>query len=127
MADRDRCAQVRDVVQSWAAAEGSGDAATLRTLLTDDFTGIGPHGFVLDKQQWVARYNAGELVNEEFAVDETAVRTYTSTAIAVGVQNQQATYRGHSVDGSFRLSAVLVDGDRGWSIAHIQLSNLPSR
>jgi uncharacterized protein (TIGR02246 family) len=122
--DHHQTERVREVVQRWAAAERSGDATALRTLLTDDFAGIGPHGFVLDKQQWLARYLSADLDNEAFTVDETAVRISGTTAIAVGVQTQRAAYRGHPVHGRFRLTAVLVGGDRAWSITHVQLSTI---
>lgn len=82
---------------------------------------------MLDKQQWLARYSAGDLVNEVFTVDETRVRTYGTTAIAGGVQTQQATYRGHPVDRRFRLTAVLVGGAYAWSIANVQLSAMPGQ
>ena len=45
--------------QKWAAAESTGDAGALADLVTDDFRVVGPVGFMLDRQQYLARYRAG--------------------------------------------------------------------
>jgi hypothetical protein len=44
---------IDDLLAQWAEAERTGDAGRLDALLTDDFVGIGPVGFVLDKDAWV--------------------------------------------------------------------------
>ena len=44
---------------AWTAAERDGDAAALDTLLTDEFTAVGPLGFILPKQAWLARHRPG--------------------------------------------------------------------
>ena len=47
---------VLDLVTSWAKAEEANDAAALDRLLAGDFVGVGPLGFVLDRDQWLARF-----------------------------------------------------------------------
>jgi ketosteroid isomerase-like protein len=124
MTDSTVDAEVRDLGARWAAAELAGDADTLRPLLTDDFVGVGPLGFVLTKQQWLDRYTSGDFANQQFSLDDIAVRSYGQAAIAVGVQTQQATYKGRPSDGRFRLTPVLVRADSGWRIAGLHLSPL---
>lgn len=41
--------------QQWAAADLRRDISTLNSMLTDDVIGIGPLGFLLTKQEWLAR------------------------------------------------------------------------
>ena len=50
---------VLDLVQRWAAAEANNDAATLDGLLDGGFAGVGPFGFILTRDQWLAASPTG--------------------------------------------------------------------
>lgn len=114
--------EILDLVQRWATAELDEDADALGGLLAEDFTGIGPLGFVLTKQQWTGRYRGGELRNSAFEVLEPRVRTYGATAVVVGTQKQETSFQGNDTGGQFRLTLVAVKQDAGWAVANIQLS-----
>src|SRR5262249_11399551 len=60
---------VLDLVQRWAAAEQQNDARLLEGLLAEDFAGVGPLGFVLGGEQWLAR-SANGLVNRSFTIED---------------------------------------------------------
>jgi ketosteroid isomerase-like protein len=124
MTDTTLDAEIRDLGARWAAAELAGDVDALRPLLTDDFVGIGPLGYMLTKQQWLDRYTSGDFANQQFSWDDIAVRSYGQAAIAVGVQSQQAAYKGRPSNGRFRLTQVLIHHDGGWRIAGLHLSQL---
>ncbi|MFG1704354.1 nuclear transport factor 2 family protein [Nonomuraea sp. M3C6] len=113
--------QVLDLVHRWTQAELHGDADAFDGLLSEDFAGIGPVGFTLDKQQWAGRYR-GDLKNHHFEVHEPQVRFHGDTAIVSGVQEQRTTVMGHDVNDSFRVILVAVRQDDRWLIANIQLS-----
>ena len=113
---------ILDLGRRWADAELHGDAATLDTLLADDFVGIGPFGYVLSRQQWLDRYRTGDLKNEEFAWQDVDVRDYGDTAVAAGIQAQRAIARGREVAGRFRATHVVVRRDGRWQLAGVQLS-----
>jgi ketosteroid isomerase-like protein len=115
-------AQVRTLGTQWAEAERAGDVKSLGDLLTTDFRGVGPRGFVLDKDQWLARYSSGALSNESFTWEEVEVRGYGDAAVAIGLQSQHSTYQGRSMPGRFRVSQFLVRRDGGWAIAGIHIS-----
>ncbi|OOC54985.1 MULTISPECIES: nuclear transport factor 2 family protein [Nocardiopsis] len=126
MPENARTAQARGAVDAWVAAEEAGDTAALGAMLTEDFAGIGPHGFQLDRERWLDRYDSGSLVNEVFTADEIAIRRYgAETAIANGVLAQRATYCGRPVPGRFRFTAALVADGHPWRIANLQLSPIP--
>lgn len=110
----------------WATAELHADVPALGELLTEDFVGIGPHGFMLDKPQWLERYTSGSLVHTAFSWDEVRIREYGDTVVATGVQQQESTYQGHATDGRFRGTQVLVARDGRWRLAAMHLSNLAS-
>jgi ketosteroid isomerase-like protein len=115
--------QVTNVVQEWAGAEQRGDADFLAQTLADDFLGVGPRGFILTKEQWLARYRSGDIRNESFRLDEMTVRSYGEAAIVVGRQVQQTQYRGQDVSGQFRATLVLVQQAGRWLIAGWQASS----
>ena len=77
---------IRELGQRWARAEQQGDADALENLSTEDFTMVGPVGFVLNKAQWLARYRSGtDLALESLTWDEIEVREYGNTAVAIGI------------------------------------------
>ena len=57
-----------------AAAEGAGDATALETLLADGFTAVGPLGFILPRQAWLARHRSGDLTYQDFSLEDIQVR-----------------------------------------------------
>lgn len=114
--------QVQRLVQQWAAAELDGDGDFLAGMLADDFVAVGPRGFTLTKQQWLARYQTGDLRNEAFVVDELAVRHYGAAAVVIGRQTQRTQYQGHDVSGQFRVTLVCVRQREGWLIVGLHIS-----
>jgi ketosteroid isomerase-like protein len=112
----DRSRQVGGVVEEWAAAEQRGDAAFLGDALADDFVGVGPLGFMLDKQQWLGRF-AGGLFYESFALEEVETRLYADVAMVTGRQKQAGGFQGNDVGGEFRATLVLVERDGRWLLA----------
>ncbi|MDQ3432895.1 MAG: nuclear transport factor 2 family protein, partial [Actinomycetota bacterium] len=101
--------------------ELNGDVDAYSNLVTPDFTGSGPAGFVLTAEQWAQRHR-GDVENHEFEVTDPHVRVYGDTAIVEGVQTQRTTARGRDTSGSFRLGLVAVRTSDSWAIAHLQLS-----
>ncbi|MGI8857712.1 MAG: nuclear transport factor 2 family protein [Thermomicrobiales bacterium] len=113
---------LKELGQEWAGAELRGDTATLDHMLADDFVGIGPRGFMLTKEQWLARYQSGDLRQHAFTWDEVAVRMYGDAAVATGRQTQQGTFQGHDIAGQFRVTQVFVRQGGRWLLAALQLS-----
>lgn len=114
--------EVLDLVRRWAKAELAGDPDGYGDVLAETFAGIGPVGFVLDKQQWAARYR-GDLHNERFEIVEPTVRLYgDDTAVLTGIQDQVTKVKGHDTSGKFRVVVIAVKSDNRWLIANIQLS-----
>ena len=107
--DTERERRLADFGRCWAEAERRGDVWALDTLLTDDFTAVGPRGFVLDKKKWLDRCASGALVHDRFTWDEVTVRQYGAAAVAVGVQGQQSVFDGRDADGDFRVTQTIVE------------------
>jgi uncharacterized protein (TIGR02246 family) len=114
--------EIQELGRRWVAAEEAGDGASLADLSTDDFTLVGPLGFVLTRDQWLARYRPGELVTWSLTWDELTVRDHGDTAVVIGRHAQEATYRDRPSDGSFRATHIAVRRDGRWLLAGIHMS-----
>ncbi|MEJ7652554.1 MAG: nuclear transport factor 2 family protein [Chloroflexia bacterium] len=110
------------VADLWAAAELRGDTAALREMLVDDFVGIGPRGFTLTREQWLARHESGDLVHESLGLEDVGARVYGNAAVSIGRQTQATSYKGAPVPGEFRVSLVLVRQAGRRLIASLQFS-----
>ena len=114
--------QVLELGRRWAEAEQNADVAALEELATDDFTLVGPAGFVLHKPEWLDRYRTGSLTTHPLVWDEVEIRDYGTAAVAVGRHTQKAEYRGHPADGRLRVTHIAVLRDGRWLLAGLHLS-----
>jgi ketosteroid isomerase-like protein len=107
--------------QNWATAESTGDTGALADLVTDDFRVVGPVGFILDRQQYLGRYQGG-FSPESVAWDDVIVRDYGNAAVTIATVTQQASFQGQRADGQFRVAHVFVKPADHWQIANVQYS-----
>jgi len=118
----DTATEIRELGARWIDAEQRGDSDALAGLVVDDFTMVGPLGFVLDREQWLSCYRTGDLVTSSVEWDDVTIRAYGDAAVAVGRQTQRASYHGQPSDGQFRITHIAVRTVDGWRFAGIQLS-----
>jgi ketosteroid isomerase-like protein len=109
--------EIRELGRRWAEAEERGDVQTLDALTAEDFTVVGPLGFVIDKKQWLDRYSSGAMVTESLSWDEVEVRAYGTAAVAIGRVEQRASYQGRPVVGPLRATHIAVRSQAGWVLA----------
>ena len=116
--------EVVRLADAWAKAELRGDVAFLERTLADDYIGIGPLGFMLTKQEWLARHQSGDLQYEAITLDEVKVRVYHEAAVLTGRQAQQGAYRGNSIKAQLRTTLVFVQQQEQWRLASLHLSTI---
>jgi ketosteroid isomerase-like protein len=107
---------------AWLAAEAGGDAATIGGLLDDDFTGVGPLGFVLTRDEWLDRHASGALRYSALRLEEPVVRALGDHAVVVARQAGAGSYRGHALPEALRITIVLRAAAGGWRVAHVHSS-----
>ena len=78
--------QISDLLDRWTDAERRCDTGQLATVLADDFVGVGPVGFVLDREGWLGRFAHG-LHYDQLYLDELALHRHGRTVIAVAHQH----------------------------------------
>ena len=116
--------EVVHLADAWANAELRSEIAFLERQLAEDFIGVGPLGFLLTKQQWLARHQSGDLKYEVHTLDEVSVRAYRETAIVIGRLTQQATYQGNPINAQMRTTLVFVRKPGQWQLAGVHFSNI---
>jgi len=110
-------------LSKWTTAERSGDAEMLATLLTPDFAGVGPLGFVLPRPAWLDRYRQG-LAYEQFSLEEIEIRPYLygEVAIVTARNNARGTYKGQPLPEVLRATLVIVPKSEGLELAAVHTS-----
>ena len=114
---------VNTLLTTWAESERTGDTRSLDGLLADNFVGIGPVGFVLDKPAWLARFEQG-LSYEELVLDEVTIHRHGDTAIAVAHQHAVGTAHGNPTPPDTRVAFTIVSASSDPRIAGVQYSFL---
>jgi ketosteroid isomerase-like protein len=114
--------QIHDLGRRWADAELRADAEMLDAMLDPDFLCVGPLGFVLTKDQYLAARRSGDLKQDAFTWRDVRVRVYGDAAIAIGSQVQTTTYQGHDASGQFRGTQVFTRKGDGWVLVSLHLS-----
>lgn len=126
-----RVAELEKLGEEWAAAELHGDTALLKEILADDFVGVGPRGFMLTREQWLARHEARNLKYESFQLDEVQVRLYGDAAVAVCRQSAEGVYEDengrYDIHEQFRATLIVVKQQGRWLLAGLQLSPILGR
>ena len=113
---------IDDFLIEWAAAERDGDVATLDRILTDDFAGIGPLGFVLTKPAWLARFQGG-LAYDHFQLEEIQLRKYGNAAVVTGRQIGNGTLGGERLPfETLRSTLTLIHQHDSWQLAAVHMS-----
>ena len=112
---------IYQLLDAWADAERTGDAATLDELLTADFVGIGPVGFMLDKPAWVTRFEHG-LEYEELKLSDVSVRRHGDAILVVAHQGAVGSHAGSPTPADTRVSFTVVAEGEGLRIAGLQYS-----
>jgi ketosteroid isomerase-like protein len=114
--------EITTFLSAWANAERKRDTTFLKANLTDDFVGVGPLGFQLPKEAWLARHRGNDLRYETFDLDELQVRTYGAAAIVTARQSAVGTYQGQPLPEVLRDTLVLVNEGEHWQLAGIHMS-----
>jgi hypothetical protein len=109
------------LLDQWEQAERSGDRDRLGAILTDDFVGIGPVGFMLAKDAWVSRLGP-DLRYDDLHLDEVSARTHGDATVVVARQHAAGEARGNPVPQDTRVSFVVVRDGSDLRIAGMQYS-----
>ncbi len=108
-------------LSKWTTAERAGDAERLATLLTHDFAGVGPLGFVLPRPAWLDRYRQG-LAYEQFSLEEIQIRLYDEVAVITARNNAGGTYQDQPLPEALRATLVIASNSEAVRLAAVHMS-----
>jgi ketosteroid isomerase-like protein len=112
---------INTLLSDWTAAELAGDSQKLATLLTDDFSGVGPMGFVLPRSAWTGRHHRG-LAYEHFGLEEIQIRHYGDVAVVAAGNVARGTYQGQPLPEALQATLVIASSSASWRLAAIHMS-----
>jgi len=112
---------IETLLHAWHDAELHGDRDRLDGLLTADFVGIGPVGFMLPKGAWLDRLGP-DLRYDRLDLDEVSSRSYGDATLVVARQHASGEARGNPLPNDTRVSFVVVRTGDQLGIAGIQYS-----
>lgn len=110
---------VRRMNSEWISALVQRDTATLARIMARDCTFTYP----LEgdgTEQFIADIGSGDLIVESITRDNVEVRVFGQTAVLTGVDTTKWLYKGHVIEGYYRVINVYAERDGRWHLVAIQ-------
>ena len=116
-----------DLETQWMTAWKNKDVATVRKILSDDFTLTSSlsSGSLVDKEGWIAKLAVYDC--KAFRFDKIQVRVYDNTAVVNSWFHQDATANGKDWSGNFLITDIWVKKDEYWQVVARHASWLQNR
>jgi len=111
--------QVAQLERDWLAADGKGDTASLRRIISDDFVGGSFDGRVLSKRDVIPE-ETGPGGFAGATPGETNVRIFGDTGVLMGVINTA----GGPPPRQIRVALVCQKRSQGWQLIAAQLTQV---
>lgn len=110
---------LRRMSSEWVTALVHRDTATLTRIMAQDCTFTYP----LEgdgTEQFIADVGSGDLTVESMTRDNVEVRVFGQTAVLTGVDTAKWLYKGHVIEGYYRIIHVYAERDGRWQLVAIQ-------
>jgi uncharacterized protein (TIGR02246 family) len=118
---------VRHLEETVAAATERNDADTLDRYLAPDFTFVNPNGLLVTKEQFLANFRSGRLLNTSYKVDEMRVRIYGAAAVVTYRSTVAGTAGVQDRAPVRRRTTMLIKRDGAWLIVAQQSTPVVTR
>ena len=97
-----------------------GDAATLESMTSDDYTFVTLRGELRTKAEIVKGFSTGAFKYESREISGLKVRVYGNAAVVTGRSSQKGTEDGKDYSGAYRFTRVYVKQDGRWLTVALQ-------
>lgn len=113
---------LKDIENKWVAALAKGDAATVDSILADEYVETDELGNVTDKQADISALKSGDLKFDSVKNDELHVHLYGNAAVVTGVGSQSGTFKGKPLPNKVRFTDTFVKQKGAWKAVASHLS-----
>jgi ketosteroid isomerase-like protein len=117
--------EIRQMIEKYRTAILRRDVATLEKIWADDYVFGNAAGDVLTKTERLANIKSGattlDSINEE---ENVTVRVYQNSAVTTSRVTLKGQYSGQPISGEYPSILVWVNGQAGWQLVSIQLTEL---
>ena len=97
-----------------------GDAATLESMTSDDYTFVTLRGELRTKAEIVKGFSTGAFKYESREISDLNVRVYGNAAVVTGRSSQKGTEDGKDYSGAYRFTRVYVKQNGRWLTVALQ-------
>lgn len=115
-------AAIKTIVDRWVEAERADNSRQVEDVIAGDFMFVGPAGFILNREQYLARFDNGDLHNSSLEITGLNVREHDNLAVVIGVWRQETTWQGRPNNGNFRVTMIFTGAGDAWQLLGAQLS-----
>jgi ketosteroid isomerase-like protein len=112
--------EVTNLVRAYEKALLESDAATLERIFAAEFVFIEPTGAVVSRDSFLQQIRTKALIYESLTVDETDVRVYGDTAVALDASTVKGSNQGFDFSGRYRGVDVVVLRQGQWQMVVTQ-------
>jgi ketosteroid isomerase-like protein len=109
-------AEITQLERNWVAAILSKDAATLDSLLAEEFNGTSPTGSTFPRTDAIDELKSGRYTVEAMTLDEISVNVYGDTAVVFTSQEEKSKYDGKDNSGHYHFTNVWVKRGGKWQV-----------
>jgi ketosteroid isomerase-like protein len=115
--------QLKELDRKWLHAASVRDTNYMASLFVDDFVEVHPGGEIVNKQQQIDQLKSPDLMIKDLRPDDIHVRCLSlDLALVTDTTTIEASSRGQSLSGTFRVMRVFVKHNGVWMAAGASLT-----
>jgi hypothetical protein len=105
---------LKQMEKDWSDAQKSRDIEKLRTILAEDWQGLGSDGAVSSKKDFLNDVKSGASKLESFEMGPMDVKVMGRIAVVQGSDTEKSSTKGKDTSGKWVWTDVFVDRDGKW-------------
>ena len=117
--------EIQDLEERWRTATLAGDAASIDSMLADDFVGISWNGQVNTKSSQLDRVRTRTLAISGMQISDTHIKLLGQVAIVTAEAQIRGMNENVPMEGNFRYTRIYQHLPSGWKITNFEATRLP--